>query len=154
MGLDVSVYTNITLCDNIDDSDFVAYVINDSWLWKIQNLVKDQAYNGTEENVGVSYPYSFHSRFRKFVLLITGISGLVVEGDIVWNNLIQNTPFEPFVNFADNEGVLDWEVSKVIYNDFEKYKEAANKYAETDIIFDLDRMKREYLNWLDIFKVA
>ena len=58
-------------------------------------------------------------------------------------------PFYDLINFADNEGCLDWEVSQTLYADFEKYNEKAKlKMNEYDFDYKI------YKTWLETFKAA
>jgi len=59
----------------------------------------------------------------------------------------KNIPFYDFIDFADNEGVLDWEISNKIYNNFKKFKGKANDFYSG---FSLTR----YLEWLNVFELA
>jgi hypothetical protein len=148
MGLDVRTYGNIKLAENEKDADFMAYVINEDWKHKIKNLQDGKAYNGDVVFIGVSYPYSSHNRFREKLVKLVGRKDLLdSEGKIKWDELPAEIPFYDLINFADNEGCLDWEVSNTIYSDFEKYNDKAkidmNKYDYSS-----------YKTWLETFKSA
>lgn len=154
MGLDVRVYKNIELVENIDeeneDWDFTAFVIDDSWLYKIKNLINRGQYKGKTSYRGVSYPYSSHSRFRESLIKLIGRTDLLDdEGKIIWGDIVVNTdiPFFDFIDFADNEGVLDWEVSSKIYDDFVKYNDLASN--------SMDKYTySKYVTWLETFQDA
>lgn len=148
MGLDVKVYGNIRVAKNEDYADFKAYVIDEDWKHKIKNLQDGKSYSGDVVFRGVSYPYSQHSRFREeLIKLIDRDYLLDSEGKIKWPELPSEIPFYDLVNFADNEGCLDWEVSSTIYNDFEKFKEKAKLKMNG---YDYDC----YEIWLNTFKSA
>jgi len=148
MGLDVRTYGNIKLADNEKDADFMAYVINEDWKHKIKNLQDGKAYNGDDVFSGVSYSYSSHNRFREKLVKLIGRKDLLdSEGKIKWDELPAEIPFYDLINFADNEGCLDWEVSNTIYSDFEKYNEKAKLEMHS---FDYS----DYLTWLETFKSA
>lgn len=53
------------------------------------------------------------------------------------------------VYFADNEGVLDWETSEKLYQDFKKHEYLAKKLFENDIF----RLKYFY-QWMETFELA
>lgn len=125
MGLDVKVYKNIKLIDSYEeDYDFKAYVIDQSWEYKIKNLVKNGNYKGDLAYYEISYPYSSHNRFRESLITLIGRSDLLdSNGAIKWELLSPDIPFYDFINFADNEGCLDWEISAKIFDDFFKFKD-------------------------------
>lgn len=157
MGLDVSVYHNIKLMDNIIDEedfdyDFKAFVIDDDWLDRIKNLEVDRYYSG--DNVGhlISYAYSTHNRFRELLLRIIGQEKLLLEcGRVNWDKLEpkKELPFYELIWFADNEGVLDWEVSEKLFFDFKTYEEKALEYLS-----DNEWMRDSYLNWMEAFELG
>lgn len=147
MGLDVSVYKNIKLAKNEEESDFQAYVSDDNWKRKIKNLQEDAYYVGDMAKV-ISYAYSSHNRFREQLIKLIGRADLLDnEGHIKWNELPEDLPFINFIDFADNEGCLDWEVSKTIYDDFAKYKEKAENELNQ---YELGN----YLKWLSAFDMS
>jgi hypothetical protein len=148
MGLDVITYGNIKLAKNEEDADFVAYVINEKWKHKVKNLQYGKAYNGDVIFKGVSYSYSTHSRFREGLVRLIGREDLLDSGGkIKWNKLPAEIPFYDLINFADDEGCLDWEVSSTILSDFEEYNEKAKLEMNP---FDYSK----YETWLETFKYA
>lgn len=148
MGLDVRVYTNIRIAKDEENYDFQAYVIDKEWRHKIKNLEYDAYYNGDATFRGVSYAYSSHSRFREALIKLISRNDLLdSDGEIKWDILPNDVPFYDFINFADNEGCLDWEVSGKIYLDFEKYKDKANA-TMTEPQYEI------YHLWLSTFKHA
>ena len=148
MGLDVKTYGNIKLAENVEDADFIAFVLTEDWKHKIKNLQEGKAYNGDIIFRGVSYPYSAHSSFReKLIKLIDREDLLNADGCINWGILPAEIPFYDLIDFADNEGCLDWEVSSKIYTDFEKYNEKAKLEMNE---YDYSR----YETWLETFKSA
>jgi len=148
MGLSVSVYQNIKKTDNEEEYDFEAYVIDEKWEHKIKNLEKGCIYSGDRVDHSISYPYSAHNRFRETLIKLTGRSKLLkVDGTIDFENLPTDIPFYDFIDFADNEGCLDWEISEKIYNDFKEWEERA-------MIFYDDFSIVRYLEWLNVFDKA
>ena len=150
MGLSVTVYKNIKPC-NDEDANFVAYVINDSWKWKIKNLGYGQAYKGDFiDNVGIDCGYGFHGLFRGFLLKIAGRQDLVGnDGKVDYDKIYKekSLPFFDLIDFADNEGCLDWEASEKILVDFELYSEKASQS-------DNAVMSERYVKWHDVFRAA
>lgn len=78
---------------------------------------------------------------------VTRIYLLTLNRKIKWNELPTDIPFYELINFANNEGCLDWEVSAIIYSDFEKFNEKAKSEMN-----DFDYSK--YETWLETFKSA
>lgn len=150
MGLDVSVYKNIKRTDIEDDVDFTAFVIDESWKYKIKNLEDGKDYEGEPCNCGVRYAYSTHNRFRETLLKIIGRDDLLLEdGKIDWVRVESETemPFYELIWFADNEGCLDWEISEKLYQNFLEWKDEAVKY-----LADNEYTKNNYLHWLNVFE--
>lgn len=150
MGLDVVTYGNIKLAEKKDEYeyDFIAYVTDDSWLYKIKNLQVNKAYTGDVIYMGISYSCSSHNLFREKLVKMIGRDDLLdLYSGIFWNELTPEMPFYDFIDFADNEGCLDWEISSKIYSDFELYKEKARlEMSEHDFSI--------YETWLETFKSA
>ena len=147
MGLDVRVYSNLKL-EKEKNADFKAYVLEKDWEYKIKNLKKNKYYSGDVVFRGISYSYSSHNRFReKLVNLINRTDLLNLEGKIIWDNMPNNIPFYDLINFADNEGCLDWEVSETIYSDFKKFNRKAKKEMNE---YDYS----SYQEWLETFKIS
>lgn len=148
MGLDVRTYGNIKLAENNDDYEFMAFVIDDNWKYKIKNLEDGKYYNGDSIFRGVSYPYSAHNRFRESLIKLMDRPDLLdKDGKIKWDELPSDIPFNALIDFADNEGCLDWEISETIYLDFEKYTEKAK--AELD-----EYNYSRYETWMKTFEAA
>jgi len=69
------------------------------------------------------------------------------EGKIIWKKLPKNIPFNDFIDFADNEGCLDWEVSKKLYGDFKNHNKKAKEIMGA-------YWYEQYELWMNTFKVA
>lgn len=148
MGLDVRVFGNIKLAENENDADFTASVAHEEWKHKIKNLQYRKEYSGDVVFTGVSYSYSAHNRFRELLIRLIDRDDLLDnKGEIRWRELTSEIPFYDFIDFADNEGCLDWEISSIIYNDFEKFKDKAK------LIMNEYEFSR-YQTWLETFKFA
>jgi len=149
MGLDISVYNNIKkVADNSEDG-FLAYVLEESWEHKIKNLEKGASYDG-DIIYTMSSGYSIHNAFRVNLLKMIGRDDLLDNGGrIDWDKLEieKDIDFYELILFADNEGCLDWEVSKTLSNQFMKHKEIAEKKMQG--IF-----KSLYSDWTECFNNA
>lgn len=150
MGLNVYVYKNVKITEEEEDFDFSAYVIDKNWMYKVKNLEYDKNYTGDIQNSSVSYPYSSHNRFRETLIKIIGRNDLLdKDGKIMWSPLEKELemPFYELINFADNEGCLDFEISKKLYDEFLFWKEKAMLY-----FFNDDYSKEKYLKWIEVFE--
>lgn len=147
MGLDVDVYTNVKKAD-INDFNFRAFVIRDDWSHKIKNLEKDAFYKGDRVSGLVSYPYSFHNRFRKelFKMVIKN-EGFHKVGH--WLNVESGSffPFCELLDFADNDGCLDWSICEELHEQFEDWLQRANEFLSSDYL-------KVYIEWLEVFALA
>lgn len=138
MGLDLVVYKNIEIVSKYDDYNFIAYTLEKEWDWKIKNLKKDCYYKGdcvANGRIG----YTTHKHFRIYLLNILGIN----VDDLYIDGLHPSIPFSELIDFADNEGCLDFEVCEKLYNDFEN-----NKHLISSEWID------KYNMWLNLFKEA
>ena len=150
MGLDISVYQNIkkVITEDYEEFDFAAFVIDDRWLYKIKNLEKNAKYVGDIAEPEVGYSYSSHYQFRNYLCEI------ILEREVKRfsdEELDEKMPFIELIDFADNEGCLDWEVSEKLYKDFVEYKDKAVKYLEEQ---NEPHFRDRYLDWLKVFEVA
>lgn len=149
MGLDVTVYKNIKRTDSDEDYDFTAFVIDPTWEHKIKNLEKGAKYVGEVSEGNISYGYSSHNRFREHLLKLQDRHDLLKkDGTVDWERLdkFPELPFYELINFADNEGCLDWETNEKLYNDFKSCEGKAVKYAENEHYFI-----ENYRSWLNVF---
>jgi hypothetical protein len=151
MGLDVSVYQNVRLT-NSDECDFIAFVIDKSWNHKIKNLQNNGKYTGDECDCSVRYAYSSHNRFREMLIKLIGREDLLDGGGrIIWEKHDQekDTPFHDFINFADNEGCIDWETNQRIYKDFAEWDEKAIEFLNP---IEHGYFYEKYAEWRVVFK--
>ena len=149
MGLDVSVYQNVRITKSEDDYSFMAFVIDDAWKYKINNLVDGAKYTGDATHADVSYPYGAHNRFREDLLRLTGRSDLLTErGRIDWDALERESsiPFFELLFFADNEGCLDHSISDTLYRNFLEWLSSAEKFCAED-----GYTLGKYKDWLRVF---
>lgn len=148
MGLSIRVYNNLKIADENQDNSFEIYVIDESWKNKVKNFEYGKSYTGDLINDSLDYPYSSHGRFREALIrLIQREDLLDAEGKIKWNELPSDLPFIDLIDFADNEGCLDYEVAKNLFEDFDQWKLDAEKYLSE---YELSIYKK----WTQIFKDA
>lgn len=148
MGLSIRVYNNLKIADENQDNSFEIYVIDESWKNKVKNFEYGKSYTGDLINDSLSYPYSSHNRFREALIRLVQREDLLdAEGKIKWNELPSNLPFIDLIDFADNEGCLDFEVAKNLFEDFYQWKLDAEKYLSE---YELSIYKK----WMQICKDA
>lgn len=148
MGLSINVYNNLKITDKNQDNSFEMYVIDESWKNKVKNFEYGKSYTGDLINNSLSYPYSSHNRFREALIRLIQRADLLDDaGYIKWNELPIDLPFIDLIDFADNEGCLDFEVAKNLYEDFEQWKLDAEKYLSE---YELEVYKK----WKQICKDA
>lgn len=146
MGLDAKAYINIKLSEKEDDYEFTAYVIDKSWEHKIKHLEKGKSYTG-EKVYHLSTAYSRYNRFREALVILVGKTDLVDSNGIKWHILPTDMPFYELVDFADNEGCLDWETCSTIHADFVRYSDQA-KIGLSEHFYSM------YLDFMALFDSA
>ena len=128
MGLDVALYTNISIADS-DEPDFIAYVNDEEFEDRIKNLINGGYYRGDRSKTSVSCGYSTHNKFRGALLNLIGRYDLT-NGDkpnFAVINEFTDIPFIELVNFADNEGCIDWQSCGELAIDFNNWYNRAQK---------------------------
>lgn len=129
MGLHIIVYNNLKKSDEYLENSFEMYVIDEKWKNKVKNFEYGKFYTGDLINNTLSYPYSSHSRFiESLIRLIDRKDLLDDEGKILWEQLPDDLPFINLIDFADNEGCLDFEVSKILFDEFKQWEIDAKEY--------------------------
>ena len=152
MGLDIMVYKNVKTTDSEEEYQFTAIVIDENWDYKIKNLEYGKNYTGEIVNASVSYGYSTHNRIRESLIKIIGRNYLLLkDGKIDWNKLEyeheSEMPFYELINFADNEGCLDFEISTKLHSQFVEWQDEAVKHLS-----DNDYFKEKYFDWMNVFE--
>lgn len=145
MGLDVRVYKNCKLTSG-EIGDFTAEVLIPEWNDRIKNLEIGGEYTG-ERGCTVNHSYSGYNKFRKKLSLLSRrISGMVT-----YRIKPETCPFFELIEFADNQGCIDWDTAKDLYKDFvvhEKHAKELSYLAE-----DLHFFER-YQEWKHLTKEA
>ena len=127
MGLALVVYEDFKKTDKEDFEGFKAYTL-DGFEDRIKNLEFGQNYEAKCVSRLPNVPYSYHNKFRKALAKLAG-----TDCKTVWANpdKYANIPFFELIEFADNEGCMDWEVTANLAKDFKdlhhKAKEVFSK---------------------------
>lgn len=147
MGLDISVYKNLKLValkdeyeGEYDDIDICVFVLDPDWEDRIKNF-KQGFYEAEFIHQGPTTAYSRHGVFRR---QLCAVSNVQIED--VWEGKHNDIPFYEIIDFADNEGALDYEVAEKLYNDFINNRE---KFSELE-----DGFMNKYDEWTETCKVA
>ena len=148
MGLDASIYLEVEETQDKENSDFIAYVIHESWKWKIKNLKDHGHYMGSHFGYACNYSYGTHRTFRDHLTAIAQGKSEPVD----FLTAEPETIFYDLTDFADNEGCLDWEVCQKLYQEFEEQKQNAKNYFEKQE--DGDWWYSVYVKWMESFKNA
>lgn len=146
MGLDIHLYTNIEICKNEEDANFVAYNLK-GFEFNHSTLQNGASYKGQNRQYVFSGSYSGWGAFRKFLCSILSDN---IEIEQIWNNplMFRGCPFFRIVNFADNEGVIDSASCKILAADFEEFYKYAKSKDVRGFYFDI------YTSLLQALKTA
>lgn len=161
MGLSISVYHNLKEVEEDEDHnfDFKVYQSSPEWYDRCPNLSPHGCYNGDKiYGIYPSYAYGSHSNFRNTLLFNICEMNQFNSGknyDVIdWEKLDEadpkTIPFYKFIVFSDCEGVIDWEVSKEILEDFKKYEHR----LETIDDDPLQHLSKTYWKWKNAFQEA
>jgi len=144
MGLDIHLYTNISLTDS-DDCSFIAYVNDEEFNSRIKNLEYGGRYIGEKSSIKKRCAYSSHGLFRGKLLELIGRSDLTKNKKADYTKVSEgmDIPFIELINFADNEGCIDWQSCGELANDFNEWNDQAQENLEIPWL-DL------YNDWRDI----
>lgn len=150
MGLDVRVYKNCRILDmetateEQKENAILAFVIDPSFECNIEKLVNEAYYIGNPAKAGLSCAYGSHRVFREKLAELTGR-----DVNKIWGNPDQfkEAPFFRLINFADNEGCIDWATSEMLYNDFVKFQ------SKAEVDFPAPLFGR-YKEWMEVFRVG
>lgn len=144
MGLSVTLHKKVEPSPLNDNGDFMAYQTDEMFLYNSTTLQDGAWYVSKKQERVIDYPYSSHRIFREKLASLVGLTA-----EQIWATPIkyQHNPFFKFINFADNEGVIDWIAAKEIASDFVKYKEVAQKDFANDVHF-----LNSYKSWMDGFR--
>lgn len=147
MGLSVRVMMHPELCTSYNDNAYKIYTIDPAWNYKIKNFKAGEYYIGEIYLSDISCGYSSHNKFRELLVKHTGRTDkLNFRDEIIFEMLDDTVPFYDFIDFADNEGCLDYEISEKIYQDFVKHY-----YVYTELS---DYFKQIYKSWMNVFETC
>ncbi len=142
MGVQIKTYQNIKECSQDSDYDFQAYVIAPELGDRIKNLKNRAFYNGDVQEVQLSFPSSTLNNFRRKLCKMLDMP------DPFQNEIALDQPFYELMEFADNEGVMDWDSASELYKDFVQHEVTALTSLHTVDEVDL------YRKFMEICKLA
>lgn len=147
MSVQISVHTNVKKLDptpkEFNENSFRAFVIDDSWKDRIKNLEEGAYYVGTRRHQLISYSSTTHNNFRSILCKLIGKEWNYWQGEVS-----KDTPFYELLEFADNEGCMDWESAAELYKDFIEYQ------ADALTKFYLTADVEIYNKWLSLLAIA
>lgn len=143
MGLSVTLHKGVSPSPLNDNGDFMAYQTDEMFLYNSTALQDGAWYVSKKQEHVIDYAYSSHRVFRE---KLASLIGLTAEQIWATPSKYKHNPFFKFINFADNEGVIDWISAKEIAADFVKYKDDAQKDFANDVHFI-----NAYQSWMDGF---
>lgn len=138
MGLDVTVYQNIKKSESEDDYSFLAFTL-EPFKDRVKNLEWHQKYDG-DAVFHHSTGYGYHAAFRSDLSEMVGVE----RGFWRENEYPSDKPFYELINFADNEGCIDWESSASLYADFVEWDEKAKEFFGEEY--------PNYSKWMQVFE--
>jgi len=135
MGLVIHALKNIKqLEEGQEEMGYRAYVISKEWESRIKNLAYDKYYTGHEmdNEFEIAYPCSYHGIFRGHLLRIIGRADAVLaDGKPDYVKLdaegYAGMDFGLMINFADNDGMMDWEAAQELHGHFVKWFASAQQ---------------------------
>ena len=150
MGLFITAYKNIrpATADEIlaGQWSFFATVADKDFAVNIELLEKQVYYMGEKTALVDMYSYRAFNDFRRYLAK----SFIGVPAENIWRSpraYPQDLPFFRLINFADNEGVMDWGTMRILKQDFERY--AQTMLNDTQFGF------HHYLeSWLELTALA
>jgi len=143
MGLSVTLHKKVEPSPLNDNGDFMAYQTDEMFLYNSTALQDGAWYVSKKQEHVIDYPYSSHRIFRE---KLASLVGLTAEQIWATPDKFKLTPFFRIINFADNEGVIDWVSAKKLAKEFELYKEVAESDFANDVHF-----LNAYQSWMDGF---
>lgn len=151
MGLDVTAHKNIKFLsmenpseEQWDEGAFQAFVITPEWNNRISTLKINGYYKPGESERFIGYSYSSHSFLRSLIC-----ENILNINPKAWHEevLEPGSDFEEWLNFADNEGVIDGKTSKKLRNDFRKWQTIAEEKLS-------EWYCQHYVDWMKTFEFA
>lgn len=128
MGLDITAYKNLKVVEN---PKFDEYGDLENWEteWRPGSIMEwsEKQFPGHGEGIDHQKVYTWQEEFDFRAGSYSGYNW--------WRSKLKQfadgTDFEELINFADNEGVIGFIVSKKLAKDFKVNEEKAKEFAET-----------------------
>ncbi len=158
MGLDISVYADLTFvatCDDLSEEETDAY--HDKYIFAyVHPSFSDQAdglvtgfYKGNEVDEFRAGSYTGYSQFRERLSQVVHNIG----SDALWIDCSQyrGKPFVELICFSDCEGIIGPKTSAKLYLDFESFYDNIKVLAKEG---PYDRFLEVYESFMHAFKIA
>lgn len=149
MGLDITAYKNLKVVENPKFDEYGELENWDSeWMPGASMEWSEKHFQGRGEGIKHNLVYTWEDKF--------GFRAGSYSGYNWWRAKLEqfadDKDFKELINFADNEGVIGYVVSKKLYKDFVSNYEKAIEYSET--ISDGEYWLMNYENWEKAFEFA
>lgn len=143
MGLDITVYSELKKVHG-NRSDARVYLYNLP-SFKARNTKFPKGHYSAEPIFSAHNFYGKYGQFRSLLAQLIGAK----DQEEVWNNpeTYSAKPFYELINFADNEGTIDYEVAERIAKAFEEFEaKALSEFDEYNL--------GKYQDWQKAFRLA
>lgn len=149
MGLDITAYKNLKV---VEKPQFNEYGELENWdtEWKPGASMEwsEKHFPGRGEGINSNTVYTWEENFTFRAGSYSGYN--------LWRSKLAKfaggSDFNELINFADNEGVIGFVVSKKLADDFNKNEAKAKEFAET--FEDGDWWFDKYQSWKKAFEIA
>ncbi|MGE8207735.1 hypothetical protein ACQKP0_25015 [Heyndrickxia sp. NPDC080065] len=151
MGLDITAYRKLKVVEN---PQFDEYGELENWdtEWKpgVSMEWSEKHFPGRGEGIEPQKVYTWEESF--------GFRAGSYGGYNWWRSKLEefkgDVAFQELINFADNEGVIGFVVSKKLATDFAKYEEEAKDFSKTLGENNREYWMESYYNWKKAFEMA
>lgn len=152
MGLDVTAYKKLKVveCPQLDK---YGELVNWETEWRPGASMEwsEKHFKGRGEGVVASNVYTYEDSFDFRAGTYSGYNFWRAKLD----EFKGSEAFQELINFADNEGVIGYVISKKLLEDFKKYEKEAEEFSKTfDDVGDGKWFIRQYRVWMKAFEMA
>jgi hypothetical protein len=149
MGLDITAYKKLKIVENsILDEDGNPVNWETEWKPGVSMEWSEQHFPGRGEGIDPNTVYTWEDEFGFRAGSYTGYNW--------WRNKLEEISdgesFQELINFADNEGVIGYVVSKKLAKDFTENEERAVEFAKK--LDESEWWLNQYRNWKRAFEIA
>lgn len=149
MGLDITAYKNLKVVANPElDEDGELLDYDTQWKPGASMEWSEECFPGRGEGIEPQKVYTWEEEFDFGAGSYSGYNR--------WRSTLESfaieNQFQELINFADNEGVIGFVVSKKLAKDFVENEERAIEFSKT--INDGEWWINKYTDWKEAFEMA